>query len=230
MNKSELETQAEKICVYTDQIHRDCFVNGYVTGALKREQKIADLERENRLLGERCNQLLKDKGNLTDELAKWKDEWQEQVQKAIDEGRERTKLTGRVRELEKENAELKKRKEELIALINAERERQEKCDDVHLRTIAELEKENGNLKALRKYEVNVAQSEIGKLEKENAELKQQLEDIDNATDCFNKQEEIIAKAKELLKQWVELYKPKLEGYPISPIQEHTEQFIKEIEK
>ena len=30
---------------------------------------IADLERENRLLGERCNQLLKDKGDLTDKIA-----------------------------------------------------------------------------------------------------------------------------------------------------------------
>lgn len=40
-----------------------------------------------------------------------------------------------------------KRIEELIALINAERERQEKCDDVHLRKIAELEKENAELKS-----------------------------------------------------------------------------------
>ena len=39
-----------------------------------------------------------------------------------------------------------KRIEELIALINAERERQEKCDDIHLRKIAELEKENAELK------------------------------------------------------------------------------------
>ena len=30
---------------------------------------IADLERENCLLGERCNQLLKDKGELTDKIA-----------------------------------------------------------------------------------------------------------------------------------------------------------------
>ena len=30
---------------------------------------IAELERENRLLGERCNQLLKDKGELTDKIA-----------------------------------------------------------------------------------------------------------------------------------------------------------------
>lgn len=51
------------------------------------------LEQENHLLGKRCNQLLKDKGNLIDELAKWKDEWQEQVQKAIDEGYARTLQT-----------------------------------------------------------------------------------------------------------------------------------------
>ena len=70
-------------------------------------KKIAELDKENRLLGERCNQLLKDKGDLTDELAKWKDEWQEQVQKAIDEGWERTKLTGIVRELENKIADIK---------------------------------------------------------------------------------------------------------------------------
>ena len=35
---------------------------------------IADLERENRLLGERCNQLLKDKGDLTDKVKILKEE------------------------------------------------------------------------------------------------------------------------------------------------------------
>lgn len=82
------------------------------------EEKIADLKAnfdyvlegkdlEIKTLGERCNQLLKDKGDLTDELAKWKDEWQEQVQKATDEGWERTKLTGRVRELEQQIEKMK---------------------------------------------------------------------------------------------------------------------------
>lgn len=46
MDKSELEKHAEELCVYNDQIHRDCFVNGYVTGSLGREQKIKDLEKE----------------------------------------------------------------------------------------------------------------------------------------------------------------------------------------
>lgn len=36
----------------------------------------------------------------------------------------------------------------------------------------------------------------------------------------------LTKAKELLSKWVELYKPKLEGYPITPIQKQTEQFLK----
>lgn len=46
MDKAELEKHAEELCVYNDQIHRDCFVNGYVTGSLGREQKIKDLEKE----------------------------------------------------------------------------------------------------------------------------------------------------------------------------------------
>lgn len=41
-------------------------------------------------------------------------------------------------------------------------------------TKEELEKENANLKVLRKYELNVAKVEIEKLEKGNAELKEKL--------------------------------------------------------
>lgn len=58
---------------------------------------IADLERENRLLGERCTQLLKDKGDLTDKIADIK----ANCDLAI-EGRDI-----KIMELEKENAELK---------------------------------------------------------------------------------------------------------------------------
>jgi hypothetical protein len=36
------------------------------------ENRIADLERENRMLGEHCNQLLKDKEGLTDKIEKMK--------------------------------------------------------------------------------------------------------------------------------------------------------------
>ena len=34
----------------------------------KAEKRIEELEKENKLLGERCNQLLKDKGELTDQI------------------------------------------------------------------------------------------------------------------------------------------------------------------
>ena len=54
----------------------------------------------------------------------------------------------------------------------------------------------------------------------------------NATtisDCPIKDDQ-LTKAKELLAKWVELFKPKLEGYPITPIQEQTEQFLKEVTK
>ena len=40
----------------------------------------------------------------------------------------------------------------------------------------------------------------------------------------------LTKAKELLKQWVELFKPKGGNIPPTPIQVDTEQFLKEIEK
>ena len=83
---------------------------------------------------------------------------------------------------------------------------------------------------------------IAELEKENAELKLEnqkwkdewQEQVQKATDegyARTLQTMQLTKAKELLKQWVELYKPKLEGYPITPIQEQTEQFLdSEVEK
>ena len=64
---------------------------------------IAELEKENRILGERCNQLLKDKGDLTNKIADIK----ANCDLAI-EGRDIN-----IKELEKENAELKKRVDNL---------------------------------------------------------------------------------------------------------------------
>ena len=116
------------------------------------------------------------------------------------------------RKLQKENHELADCNARLLTQVAAATKR-----------LVALEKENANLNAtldLRKMQLDDAseiikemQSKVDTLQKENAEQKDQL-----------------TKAKELLKQWVELYKPKLEGYPITPIQEQTEQFIKEIEK
>ena len=72
---------------------------------------------------------------------------------------------------------------------------------------------------------------IAELEKENAELKEKY--AKNITDCdicdtyCNSQ---LTKAKELLKQWVELFKPKGGNIPPTPIQVDTEQFLSEVEK
>ena len=67
----------------------------------KAEKRIEELEKENKLLGERCNQLLKDKGDLTDQIADIK----ANCDLAI-EGRD-----VKIMELEKENARLKKKLE-----------------------------------------------------------------------------------------------------------------------
>jgi len=74
--------------------------------------------------------------------------------------------------------------------------------------IAELEKENANLKALRKYELNVAKLEIEKLEKENEKYVKEN-----------------TKAKELLKQWLQT--SKAGGCDNINIVTDTEQFLKE---
>ncbi len=50
---------------------------------------------------------------------------------------------------------LSKKVANLENLIHAERKRQEQCNDIHLRTIAELEKENAELK-----EISVMQSDF----------------------------------------------------------------------
>ena len=73
-----------------------------------------------------------------------------------------------------------------------------------------------------------------KLDKENAELKEDLETqkrinremISPALDRVIKQ---LTKAKELLAKWVELFKPKSETALPTPIQVDTEQFLKESE-
>ena len=77
-----------------------------------------------------------------------------------------------------------------------------------LERIAELEKENANLKALRKYELNVAKLEIEKLEKENEKYVKEN-----------------TKAKELLKQWLQT--SKAGGCDNINIVTDTEQFLKE---
>lgn len=86
-------------------------------------------------------------------------------------------------------------------------------------TKEELEKENAQMKEANETLATMNNSMWVELEKKRAE----------SQGITNKLHQLI-KAKELLKQWVELYKPKLEGYPITPIQEQTEQFLSEVEK
>lgn len=121
MTEQEIKDKAKDVYVrcFDDGVNYPCVLEALEIAIRESaEEKIADLKAnfdyvlegkdlEIKTLGERCNQLLKDKGDLTDELAQWKEEWQEQVQKAIDEGWERTKLTGRVRELEQQIEKMK---------------------------------------------------------------------------------------------------------------------------
>jgi hypothetical protein len=50
--------------------------------------------------------------------------------------------------------------------------------------IAELKKENTNLKVLRKYELNIAKLEIEKLERKNAELESQIKKMKCCGNCI----------------------------------------------
>ena len=53
---------------------------------------------------------------------------------------------------------------------------------------------------------------------------------DGAEFGYNKYDERLTKAKELLTKWVELFKPKGGNIPPTPIQVETEQFIREVEE
>ncbi len=117
-----------------------------------------------------------------------------------------------------------RRKEELIALINAERERQEKCDDVHLRKIAELEKENAELKGTK---------DVATLIRANNDTVTTLMQLNNKLVSKGQQ---LTKAKEIIKKFSEFVYNGIEYDPEHP-QEHTdlwnklceeaEQFLKE---
>ena len=76
---------------------------------------------------------------------------------------------------------------------------------------------------------------IAELKKENAELKEKLEIEQNARgDWFGKavtKDRRLTEAKDLLAKWVELYKPKSNTALPTPIQVDTEQFLNnEMEK
>lgn len=111
-----------------------------------------------------------------------------------------------------------------------------------LNRIAELEKENAELKEKLKTAYRKGMRHMAKALKDYDRTDGAWTDyFEHTVDKVLQREQLefeeygtladqLTKAKELLAKWVELYKPKLEGYPITPIQEQTEQFISEVEK
>jgi len=136
--------------------------------------KINNLEKENKLLGERCNQLLKDKGDLTDKCRGLEKE-------LIKKADTNHSLVEQMADIESKNAELKEKvkgcyfgKDEFGKDFFA------KCDcvDCQKRTLALLD--------LRKEYLNKT-NEVNELQKKNAELKAQLDAIDKAGEHVRQQ-------------------------------------------
>ena len=112
-------------------------------------------------------------------------------------------------------------------------------------------KELGKIKTVKVYNqayVDKQKKQIEELKKENAKLKETLtvgttwnkglisrnkfleEESDKYRNMVFDKMEQIDNAVELLKKWVELFKPKGGNIQPTPIQVETEQFLKEVEK
>jgi hypothetical protein len=97
------------------------------------------------------------------------------------------------KEVQKENKQLQKHNKYVLDLIKAERRRQEECDDVHLRNIAILDKENQQLKQQLENEKQL-----------NAEIKKRLVEVEYDCEEFNHEYcDINCKGKR--KELVDLY-------------------------
>ena len=204
----------------------------------EQKEKNADLEKENRLLGERCNQLLKDKGDLTDQIADIKANCDFAI-----EGRDIKikELEQKLEQTEKDLAdyqfnypkikELEQTNNKLLDVINNQ--------DVK---IADLEQQIEKMKEEHK------QSELGlvisnssaraELEKENVELKEQIKQIEKVSD-YNADQR--TKAKKIIKTFLQLRNGKVldcckdkecpcENPLCEIINEQAEQFLKEIKE
>ena len=191
-------------------------------------KRIEELEQENKLLGERCNQLLKDKGELTDKIADIK----ANCDLAI-EGRDI-----KIKELEKENAELRAK------YLQAT---DEGTSFAHLKSLERentgLKKENAELKMGiygGGYEMLITKkdADIILLEKQ---LKEQEEHHKNVceilTNTHRNIREQLTKATEIIKSIIEFdvsyedekdLKRRCELF--DKIIEEAKQFLKEIEK
>lgn len=79
------------------------------------------------------------------------------------------------------------------------------------------------------FQVNEKIAKIDELEKENAELKRDKEDLifirNQNAKCMCEDKENLAKAKELLKHWANSY-----GYIDIALCKQTQQFLREVEK
>ena len=112
---------------------------------------ITELERKNRLLGERCNQLLKDKGELTDKVKELQDHLAEEVELHLH-------AEEYIKSLEKENAELKNKLTEKVTLESL---------DVVSAKMNDLEEENNKLLDV----INNQDVKIADLEKQIEKMK-----------------------------------------------------------
>lgn len=146
----------------------------------------------------------------------------------------------RIKELEKHN-------EEIIALIHAERERQEKCDDVHLQRIADLEKENVEMKDKVSYlkdNLRVARKDRENLQLDVAKgLKEFVKDFPATAIRYMANEKYVERfteAKAIIKDYMivtmadhcEVCSVPEENRCINVLKlnEQAEQFLKEINK
>ena len=179
MTKEELVNEAEKsldkrLGTYAYIRKQDCYTNyvdGYIDGAESREKRIAELEKENAEL------------KADNDARKFAMAMSEKVEK----------------QLREENAKLKD-------VIEGYKKIAKWCDNFD--KIAELKSEN---------------------QKWKDEWQEQVQKATDEGYARTLQTIQLTKAKDLLAKWVELFKPKLEGYPITPIQEQTEQFLKDSE-
>ena len=150
MNPIKLWVSYEKNLKKIGKAFKENMVQDKKTGVWKnKKMAIKELERKNRLLGKRCIQLLKDKGELTDQIADIK----ANCDLAI-EGRD-----VKIKELEKQDKDLEWQLQEVA-----------KDNDYYQAENKRLEKENAELKEQNSHLYN----DLTMTEAENAERKAQL--------------------------------------------------------
>ena len=195
---------------------------------------ITELERKNRLLGERCNQLLKDKGELTDKVKELEDHLAEEVEL-------HSHAEEYIKSLEKENEQLRNNGFTVSAMTEQQLkvaiEKGEQLEK-QIEKMKEEHKQNELGLVISNSSARVELNEkVEQLEKENAELKG-LKDVvtlirannDTIVTLMQLNNKLVSKnqqlaiAKDLIHQF-------LIQNPISDwLPKKAEQFLKEIEK